>query len=279
MSPCALAVLLQCVACVCVFQRMAVFTRVRAQTWLNMFLPLSYVCDSACVGSTWEHLEGSFRMSGPTMALRFIPRQFQSKFLSLCWSSTEMFSLRFLLPSLPPLLSTVHHLSPTHPPTWPSPLDPPPPPPLLLGPVHIQTCRAMMVVSVLLGFIGIIVSVVGMKCTKVGDNNPAIKTRIAVTGGALFLLAGRCAVHVGVFRPGASGNSRAAQSNSCACAVNTKRKTCRHGTISFHLAENFFTWTPTCKNVKIRVKQSLMLHHNVYIPYLQNHISNKKIGQ
>lgn len=47
-----------------------------------------------------------------------------------------------------------------------------------------------MVVSVLLGFIGIIVSVVGMKCTKVGDNNPAIKTRIAVTGGALFLLAG-----------------------------------------------------------------------------------------
>lgn len=56
--------------------------------------------------------------------------------------------------------------------------------------VHIQTCRALMVVSVLLGFIGIIVSVVGMKCTKVGDNNPATKTRIAVTGGVLFLLAG-----------------------------------------------------------------------------------------
>lgn len=47
-----------------------------------------------------------------------------------------------------------------------------------------------MVVSVLLGFIGIIVSVVGMKCTKVGDNNPATKGRIAVSGGALFLLAG-----------------------------------------------------------------------------------------
>lgn len=47
-----------------------------------------------------------------------------------------------------------------------------------------------MVVSVLMGFIGIIVSVVGMKCTKVGDNNPVTKTRIAVTGGALFLLAG-----------------------------------------------------------------------------------------
>lgn len=47
-----------------------------------------------------------------------------------------------------------------------------------------------MVISVLFGFIGIIVSVVGMKCTKVGDNNPSTKTRIAVTGGALFLLAG-----------------------------------------------------------------------------------------
>lgn len=60
--------------------------------------------------------------------------------------------------------------------------------------VHIQTCRALMVVSVLLGFIAIIVSVVGMKCTKVGDNNPATKTRIAVTGGVLFLLAGGISV-------------------------------------------------------------------------------------
>ncbi|KAF3855785.1 hypothetical protein F7725_016508 [Dissostichus mawsoni] len=32
----------------------------------------------------------------------------------------------------------------------------------------------------------------GMKCTKVGDNNPTTKSRIAVTGGALFLLAGLC---------------------------------------------------------------------------------------
>ena len=56
--------------------------------------------------------------------------------------------------------------------------------------VHIQTCRALMVISVLMGFIGIIVSVVGMKCTKVGDNNPQTKSKIAVAGGALFLLAG-----------------------------------------------------------------------------------------
>ncbi|CAJ0924696.1 unnamed protein product [Ranitomeya imitator] len=56
--------------------------------------------------------------------------------------------------------------------------------------VHIQATRALMVVAMLLGFIGIIISVVGMKCTKVGDNNPVTKDRIAVSGGILFLLAG-----------------------------------------------------------------------------------------
>ncbi|XP_042589690.1 claudin-19-like isoform X1 [Cyprinus carpio] len=58
--------------------------------------------------------------------------------------------------------------------------------------VHIQTCRALMVISVLMGFIAIIVSVVGMKCTKVGDNNPSTKSKIAISGGSLFLLSGLC---------------------------------------------------------------------------------------
>lgn len=56
--------------------------------------------------------------------------------------------------------------------------------------VHIQTCRALMIISVLMGFIAIIVSVVGMKCTKVGDNNPSTKSKIAISGGSLFLLSG-----------------------------------------------------------------------------------------
>ncbi|KAF2985383.1 hypothetical protein EK904_013628 [Melospiza melodia maxima] len=54
--------------------------------------------------------------------------------------------------------------------------------------VHIQTCRALMVISLLLGFFGIIVSVVGMKCTKVGEEDPVTKSRIAVAGGVLFVL-------------------------------------------------------------------------------------------
>lgn len=62
-------------------------------------------------------------------------------------------------------------------------------------PVHIQTCRALMVISVLMGFIAIIVSVVGMKCTKVGDNNPSTKSKIAISGGSLFLLSGETLNH------------------------------------------------------------------------------------
>lgn len=49
-----------------------------------------------------------------------------------------------------------------------------------------------MVVAVLLGFVAMVLSVVGMKCTRVGDSNPIAKSRIAISGGALFLLAGEC---------------------------------------------------------------------------------------
>ncbi|XP_027474668.2 claudin-19 isoform X2 [Zalophus californianus] len=57
---------------------------------------------------------------------------------------------------------------------------------------HIQSARALMVVAVLLGFVAMVLSVVGMKCTRVGDSNPIAKGRIAVSGGVLFLLAGLC---------------------------------------------------------------------------------------
>ncbi|NWV01930.1 CLD19 protein, partial [Upupa epops] len=57
---------------------------------------------------------------------------------------------------------------------------------------HIQTSRALMVIALLLGFFGIIVSVVGMKCTKVGEDDPVTKSRVAVAGGVLFILSGLC---------------------------------------------------------------------------------------
>uniref|UniRef100_A0A2K5DFV2 Claudin 19 n=1 Tax=Aotus nancymaae TaxID=37293 RepID=A0A2K5DFV2_AOTNA len=57
---------------------------------------------------------------------------------------------------------------------------------------HIQSARALMVVAVLLGFVAMVLSVVGMKCTRVGDSNPIAKGRVAISGGALFILAGEC---------------------------------------------------------------------------------------
>lgn len=64
------------------------------------------------------------------------------------------------------------------------------PAPFLPG--HIQSARALMVVAVLLGFVAMVLSVVGMKCTRVGDSNPIAKDRVAIAGGAFFLLAGEC---------------------------------------------------------------------------------------
>lgn len=81
---------------------------------------------------------------------------------------------------------------PAAPPTHPSPLLRPPAQSLPPCPGHIQSARALMVVAVLLGFVAMVLSVVGMKCTRVGDSNPIAKSRIAISGGALFLLAGEC---------------------------------------------------------------------------------------
>ncbi|XP_064353152.1 claudin-19 [Dromaius novaehollandiae] len=63
---------------------------------------------------------------------------------------------------------------------------------LLALDAHIQASRALMVVSLLLGFFGLIVSVVGMKCTKVGEDDPVTKGRVAGAGGILFILSGLC---------------------------------------------------------------------------------------
>lgn len=73
----------------------------------------------------------------------------------------------------------------SHPPAHPAQSLPP-------QPGHIQSARALMVVAVLLGFVAMVLSVIGMKCTRVGDSNPIAKGRVAIAGGALFLLAGEC---------------------------------------------------------------------------------------
>ncbi|XP_053149250.1 claudin-7-like [Hemicordylus capensis] len=54
----------------------------------------------------------------------------------------------------------------------------------------LQATRALMVVSIVLGVIGICIATMGMKCTHCGGDDKTKKARIAMTGGIIFLIAG-----------------------------------------------------------------------------------------
>ncbi|XP_056904533.1 claudin-19-like isoform X2 [Takifugu flavidus] len=61
----------------------------------------------------------------------------------------------------------------------------------LLGlPVHLQTCRALMILSLLIGLVSILVSVLGLKCTRLGRTSEQVKGQLVLSGGVLFLLSG-----------------------------------------------------------------------------------------
>ncbi|XP_077580296.1 claudin 15-like a [Stigmatopora nigra] len=63
---------------------------------------------------------------------------------------------------------------------------------LLSLPGHVQACRALMIVSLLLGLGCMIVSLLGLKCIKIGSAGDTSKAKLAVTGGILSILAGFC---------------------------------------------------------------------------------------
>uniref|UniRef100_A0A452I4I7 Claudin n=1 Tax=Gopherus agassizii TaxID=38772 RepID=A0A452I4I7_9SAUR len=54
----------------------------------------------------------------------------------------------------------------------------------------LQATRALMVVSIVMGIIGIGVASMGMKCTRCGGDNKVQKARIAMTGGLIFVVGG-----------------------------------------------------------------------------------------
>uniref|UniRef100_A0A8C9K3B6 Claudin 7 n=1 Tax=Panthera tigris altaica TaxID=74533 RepID=A0A8C9K3B6_PANTA len=58
----------------------------------------------------------------------------------------------------------------------------------------IQATRALMVVSLVLGFLAMFVATMGMKCTSCGGDDKVKKARIAMTGGGIFLVAGLAAL-------------------------------------------------------------------------------------
>ncbi|KAL2097936.1 hypothetical protein ACEWY4_007143 [Coilia grayii] len=63
---------------------------------------------------------------------------------------------------------------------------------MLALPGYIQACRALMVIALVLGLISTVMSVMGLKCIKLGSTTEQGKAKIAVTGGILFILAGLC---------------------------------------------------------------------------------------
>ncbi|XP_076130075.1 claudin-15-like [Alosa pseudoharengus] len=57
---------------------------------------------------------------------------------------------------------------------------------------YIQASRALMIASIVMGFLGIIATLMGMQCSKVAGENYVLKGRIAGIGGVFFLLQGLC---------------------------------------------------------------------------------------
>ncbi|XP_026225765.1 claudin-19-like isoform X2 [Anabas testudineus] len=57
-------------------------------------------------------------------------------------------------------------------------------------PAHLQACRALMILSLLVSLASIIISVLGLKCTKIGRTSEYAKHQIALSGGIMFILSG-----------------------------------------------------------------------------------------
>uniref|UniRef100_A0A8C9DJZ5 Claudin n=1 Tax=Prolemur simus TaxID=1328070 RepID=A0A8C9DJZ5_PROSS len=57
---------------------------------------------------------------------------------------------------------------------------------------YIQACRALMITAILLGFLGLFLSIVGLRCTNIGNVVPSRKAKLVATAGALHMLAGIC---------------------------------------------------------------------------------------
>ncbi|XP_053410632.1 claudin-15 isoform X3 [Nycticebus coucang] len=57
---------------------------------------------------------------------------------------------------------------------------------------YIQACRALMITAILLGFLGLFLSILGLRCTTIGNMVFSRKAKLAATAGALHMLAGVC---------------------------------------------------------------------------------------
>uniref|UniRef100_A0A8C4R2W3 Claudin n=1 Tax=Eptatretus burgeri TaxID=7764 RepID=A0A8C4R2W3_EPTBU len=56
-------------------------------------------------------------------------------------------------------------------------------------PPYMRASQAMMIIGMILALMGILLSLFGMKCSRIGDDDPAIKGRIIAVGGIMNILA------------------------------------------------------------------------------------------
>ncbi|XP_026184060.1 claudin-15-like [Mastacembelus armatus] len=59
---------------------------------------------------------------------------------------------------------------------------------------YIQACRALMITSIVSGTFGLVATLAGMQCSKIGGENYVLKGRVAAVGGVCFLFQGICTV-------------------------------------------------------------------------------------
>lgn len=71
----------------------------------------------------------------------------------------------------------------------------------------LQATRALMIAGIIVSVAGLGVACVGMKCTNCGGDDRARKSRVAMMGGIILLVGGKCTVG-----PQAGGRS---------CSINT----------------------------------------------------------
>ncbi|XP_034091602.1 claudin-18-like [Gymnodraco acuticeps] len=65
----------------------------------------------------------------------------------------------------------------------------------ILGlPALLQAVRALMIVGIILGAIGVVIAIFALKCLKIGNMEDSIKATMTLTAGVMIILAGVCGI-------------------------------------------------------------------------------------
>ncbi|XP_008070676.1 claudin-18 isoform X1 [Carlito syrichta] len=65
----------------------------------------------------------------------------------------------------------------------------------MLGlPAMLQAVRALMIVGIVLGAIGLLVAIFALKCIRIGSMEDSAKANMTLTSGIMFIISGLCAI-------------------------------------------------------------------------------------